>query len=464
MAENPFASPYIPNTDEDRASMLATIGVASVDELFEDIPAEYRDPGLNIPPPLSEMELRREMERLSQRNFHAGAHPTFLGAGVYNHYCPAVVAPLATRGEFLTSYTPYQPEVSQGTLQGTFEFQTLTAQLFGMEVSNAGMYDGASALAEAALMACRVSKRARVALVDTVNPHYQEVVRAYTAPQDIEVYALAPEATELREGTACVLAQYPNFFGYIEDYGRFGELAHDAGALFCLSCDPIAMAMLKPPGACGADIATGEGQALGVPMSFGGPYVGIFTSRRELIRQLPGRIVGQTVDTAGRTGYVLTLQPREQHIRREHATSNICTSTALIGLWATIYTALMGKRGLRHVAELCYQKAHYAAGRIAELPGYDLALDGTFFQEFVVLCPDTPAIINRRLLEKNILGGLDISQYANGQQSQGNSTSSVPPWEGGTTGGFTNPMLLCITEMNSREDIDALVEALGEFS
>ena len=437
MAENPFVSPYIPNTDEDRASMLAAIGVTSVAELFEDIPAEYREPGLNIPPPLSEMELLREMERLSQRNFHAGAHPAFLGAGVYNHYCPAVVAPLATRGEFLTSYTPYQPEVSQGTLQGSFEFQTLTAQLFGMEVSNAGMYDGASALAEAALMACRVSKRARVAVVDTVNPHYQEVLRTYTAPQDIETYSLAPGAAELREGTACVVAQYPNFFGYLEDYGRLGELAHAAGALFCMSCDPIAMAMFKPPGAYGADVATGEGQALGVPMSFGGPYVGIFTARKEYLRQLPGRIVGQTVDTAGRTGYVLTLQPREQHIRREHATSNICTSTALIGLWATIYTALMGKRGLRHVAELCYQKAHYAAGRIAALPGYDIAFDGTFFQEFVVKCPRPPGEVSTALEEAGIIGGLDVSDL------------------------IENGMLLCVTEINSRHEIDALIAALG---
>jgi glycine dehydrogenase subunit 1 len=418
--------------------MLAVIGASSVEELFDDIPVEFRDPGLTIPPPLSEIDLRREMERLASRNFHPAAHPSFLGAGVYNHYCPAVVAPLVTRGEFLTSYTPYQPEVSQGTLQGTFEFQTLTSQLFGMEVSNAGMYDGASALAEAALMACRVTKRARVALVDTVSPHYQEVVRSYVAPQAIEVYTIAPSATALQDETACVLAQYPNFYGYIENYQRLSDLAHDTGALFGLSCDPMAMAMLKPPGAYGADIATGEGQALGVPMSFGGPYVGIFTCRKEYIRQLPGRIVGETVDTEGRTGYVLTLQPREQHIRREHATSNICTSTALIGLWATIYTALMGKRGLRHVAELCYQKAHYAAGRIAELPGYGLPIDGTFFQEFVVACPKPPGEINRSLEQAGIIGGLDVSST------------------------IDNGMLLCVTEVNSREEIDLLVDTLGK--
>jgi glycine dehydrogenase subunit 1 len=438
VAESAFTSPYIPNTDEDRASMLATIGVASVDELFADIPTEYRDPGLDIPAPLSEMELRQEMERLAARNFSASTYPSFLGAGIYHHYCPAVVGPLVTRGEFLTSYTPYQPEVSQGTLQGNFEFQTLTAQLFDMEVSNAGMYDGASSLAEAALMACRVTQRSRVAIVDTVNPHHQEVVRAYTRPQEIEVYTIPAAGATLQNDTACVLAQYPNFFGYVEDVQALSDLAHASGALFCVSCDPIAMALLKPPGAYGADIATGEGQALGVPASFGGPYVGIFTCRKEYIRQLPGRIVGQTVDTKGRTGYVLTLQPREQHIRREHATSNICTSTALIGLWATIYTSLMGKRGLRHVADLCYQKAHYAASRIAELRGYELAIDGTFFQEFVVRCPAPPADVSLALEQAGIIGGLDVSDQ------------------------IENGMLICVTEVNSKEQIDQLVAALGK--
>jgi len=436
LAESPFASPYIPNTDDDRRAMLAAVGAASIEELFEDIPAQFRHPELRLPAPLSEMELRAEMTRLAEANFSAGNHPSFLGAGVYNHFCPAVVGPLVTRGEFLTSYTPYQPEVSQGTLQGTYEFQTLTAQLFGMEVSNAGMYDGASSLAEAGLMACRVTKRARIAIVDTVNPHYADAVRAYARPQAIEVYEIAESETELQAETACVIAQYPNFFGYVEDLQRLSGMAHAAGALFCLSCDPTAMAMLKPPGAYGADIATGEGQALGVPMSFGGPYVGIFTCRQEYVRQMPGRIVGRTVDTQGRTGYVLTLQPREQHIRRENATSNICTSTALIGLWAAIYTALMGKRGLRQVAELCYQKAHYAAARIAEIPGYGLPKSGTFFQEFVVTCPKPPTVINVALEADGIIAGLDVSD-------------AIP-----------NGMLVCVTEVNTKEQIDNLVAAL----
>ena len=248
MADSPFVSPYIPNTDDDRAAMLAAVGVDRIEDLFEDIPAGVRNPPLAIPDPLSEMELRAEMERLAQRNFHAGAHPSFLGAGVYNHFCPAVVGPLVTRGEFLTSYTPYQPEVSQGTLQSTFEFQSLTAQLFDMEVSNAGMYDGASSLAEAALMACRVTKRSRVAIVDTVHPHYQDVVRAYATPQDIEVYSIAPTANELEPSTACVLSQYPNFFGYIDDVAALSEpRARGGGALVCV-VRPHGARALQAPG------------------------------------------------------------------------------------------------------------------------------------------------------------------------------------------------------------------------
>ena len=438
MPESPFTSPFIPNTDDDRAAMLAAAGADSVEALFDDVPERFRHPPLDLPDPMPEMELWAEMRALAQRNFHAGDHPSFLGAGVYRHYCPQVVAPLATRGEFLTSYTPYQPEVSQGTLQALFEFQSATAQLFGMEVSNAGMYDGASSLAEAALMACRVTKRARVAVVDTVNPHYAATVRAYAAPQGIDVYEVAPGAAGLQPETACILAQYPNFFGYFEDMQALSDRAHADGALFVMSCDPIALAMYRTPAHFGADIATGEGQALGVPPSFGGPYVGIFTCRQDYVRQLPGRIAGRTVDTQGRTGYVLTLQPREQHIRREHATSNICTSTALIGTWATIYTALMGKRGLRHVAELCYEKAHYAAGRIAELPGYFLPIEGAFFQEFVVSCPRPAAEVHEALERAGIIGGLDVGDR------------------------YPNGMLLCVTEVNTRDEIDRLVAALAE--
>ena len=436
----PFTSPFIPNTDDDRAAMLAAVGAASVEDLFADVPDALRHPPLNLPAPMSEMELRAEMEALARRNFHAGERPLFLGAGVYRHFCPAAVAPLVTRGEFLTSYTPYQPEVSQGTLQGTFEFQTLTAQLFGMEVSNAGMYDGATSLAEAVLMACRVTKRARAAVLDSVNPNHLAVIRAYAQPHGVEVYETDPAAPQLLPDTACLVSQRPNFFGYFEDSQAFADLAHAHGALCVMSCDPTALALFRSPGGFDADIATGEGQALGVPLSFGGPYVGIFTCRQEHIRQLPGRIAGRTVDSEGREGYVLTLQPREQHIRRERATSNICTSTALVALWAAVYLALMGKRGLRRVAELCHQKAHYAASRIAAVPGYSLPLSGTFFQEFVVSCPAPPGEINAALERAGIIGGLDVSDR------------------------FPNGMLLCVTETNTRAEIDRLADALAEAS
>lgn len=440
MSDHSFVSPYIPNTDEDHAEMLAAIGAGTIDDLFSDIPQEHRNPELLLPAPLSEMELRAQMGSLAEKNFQAGHHASFLGAGVYNHFCPSVVQPLVTRGEFLTSYTPYQPEVAQGTLQGTYEFQTLTAQLYGMEVSNAGMYDGASALAEAALMACRITKRSRVAVTNTLNPHYADVIRAYLAPQDIEVFLVDPKSAEIPDETACVLAQYPNFYGYIEDMPTMADMAHANGALLAVSCDPLALAMFQSPGSFGADIATGEGQALGIPASFGGPYVGIFTCRQDYLRQMPGRIVGKTVDTEDRVGYVLTLQPREQHIRREHATSNICTSTALIALWATIYTSLMGKRGLRHVAELCYQKSHYAANKLSELPGYSLPIDGVFFQEFVVSCPHSPDKVNRALELAGIVGGFDVSNR------------------------YKNGLLLCVTEVNRQQDIDHLVQTLGAIA
>ena len=440
MADASFTSPYIPNTDDDRTAMLQAVGAPTVESLFADIPAEFRNPDLRLPPPLSELELHQEMERLAARNTLPGQYACFLGAGVYRHFTPAVVGVLASRGEFLTSYTPYQPEVSQGTLQVAYELQSMTSQLLGMEVANAGLYDGATSMAEAALMATRITHRYRVAVLNTLAPNYVDVVRTYAEPQGVEVYSIPPNVQELQPETACVLVQRPNFFGYLESLEHLEAVAHGHGALLCVSGDPVAAALFKPPGAYGADIATAEGQALGIPPSFGGPFVGLFACKQEHLRQMPGRIVGRTTDANGHGGYVLTLQTREQHIRRERATSNICTSTALVGLMATIYTACMGKRGLGHVAELCYQKAHYAAGLIAELPGYTLPLEGVFFQEFVVSCPKPPAEINQALLRQGIIGGLDVSD-------------SVP-----------NGMLLCVTEMNSRQEIDALASALSEVA
>ena len=441
--------------------MLATLGVNTIDELFADIPDEFRNPSLALPSPMSELEVQQELSSLASKNRALGSGPSFLGAGSYNHFIPAIVKALMTRGEFLTAYTPYQAEASQGTLQVIYEFQTLISNLYGMEVANAGMYDGATSLAEGVLMACRVTRRSHVAVADTLSPYYRQVIEAYCQAQGLELHTVSSgQAPSLDQETACLVIQYPNFYGYIEDMAGLTEAAHSQGALLVVSADPMAMGMFQPPGHYGADIVTGEGQPLGIPASFGGPYVGLFATKQEYIRQMPSRLSGRTVDNQGRTGYVLTLQTREQHIRRERATSNICTNEALYALASTIYLAALGKQGLRQVAELCYQKAHYAAARIAQLPGYSLPFQGTFFQEFVVSCPTSPSDINRRLLDQNILSGLNISE----------AFSNVPPLEGGTTGGSsphsaesTNAMLLCVTEMNSRQEIDALVEALSEF-
>ena len=432
-----FQSHYIPNTPAEQADMLSTLGLSAIDDLFLDIPEAYRNPPLRLPDPLSELEIQQELAELASRNRSLGSGPSFLGAGSYHHFVPSIVKALVTRGEFLTAYTPYQAEASQGTLQVIFEFQTLVCNLYGMEVANAGMYDGATSLAEAVLMACRVTRRNKVALADTLSPTYQEVIRTYCQAQDIQTKTVSSAASGVDETTACLAVQYPNYFGYIEDLAAHASTAHASQALLIVSSDPTAMGMFQPPGQYGADIVTGEGQPLGIPPSFGGPYVGLFSTKQEYVRQMPSRLSGRTVDRLGNRGYVLTLQTREQHIRRERATSNICTNEALYALASTIYLAALGKQGLRKVAELCYHKAHYAASRIAQLPGYTLPIQGAFFQEFVIGCPALPGEVNRRLLERNILGGLDVSD-------------SIP-----------NGMLLCVTEMNSREDIDALVDALG---
>ncbi len=432
-------SPYIPNTDEDRRLMLERIGVASVAGLFDDIPAQCRDPGLTLPPPLSELELQRELSAMAARNRPAGEMPCFLGAGAYRHFTPAVVDHVIRRGEFATAYTPYQPEISQGTLQAIFEFQSLVCELTGMDVANAGMYDGASALAEACLMAVRLNGRRRIALLSTLNPAYERVVRTYAGGHELAVDIIESAEVGLTDEHACFVVQQPNFFGYFENAESLAGRAREAGALFIAVPDPVSLGIFRPPGEYGADIIVAEGQALGVPLSFGGPYVGLFACRSEFIRQMPGRLVGRTQDVEGRTGYVLTLQTREQHIRRERATSNVCTNEQLVALAVTVYLCAIGKSGLRRVAELCYHKAHYAAERIVSLPGYSLPLMGTFFQEFVVRCPRPPREVNAALLERGIIGGLDVSERVE------------------------NGLLLCVTEMNSREEIDRLVTALAEI-
>ena len=434
-----FQSHYIPNTIGEQAEMLAALGIDSIDQLFADIPDQFRNPTLDLPAPLSELEIQRELGAMAAKNRPLGSGPSFLGAGSYDHFIPSIIKPLITRGEFLTAYTPYQAEASQGTLQVIYEFQTLICNLYGMEVANAGMYDGATSLAEATLMACRVTKREKVVLADTISPAYIDVIRTYCQSQDIAVEVVDPSNPALDDETACLVLQYPNYYGYIEDQQKLVDAAHAQGALAVISCDPTAMGMLQTPGHYGADIVTGDGQPLGIPTSYGGPYVGLFAAKQEFIRQMPSRLSGRTLDKNGKTGYVLTLQTREQHIRRERATSNICTNEALYALAATIYLAAMGKQGMRQVAELCYHKAHYAAAQIGELPGYSLPINGSFFQEFVVQCPASATEVNKKLMDRNILGGLDVSE-------------KVP-----------NGMLLCVTEMNSKEDIDALVAALSEI-
>jgi len=429
-------SPYIPSTETDRRAMLATVGVESVADLFAEIPAALRNPRIVLPEPLSEMELKRELAALAAQNTNTDSALCFLGAGSYQHFVPAVVRALVSRGEFATAYTPYQPEVSQGTLQATYEFQSLVCQLTGMEVANSGMYDGATALAEAALMSARITGRQRVVVLEGVSSAYREVLATYASGPDLVIDPIAPGSLPLDEGAACLVVQQPNFFGYLEDLRRCAEAAHAVGALLVVSADPISLGLLRPPGHYGADIVVGEGQALGNAISFGGPYVGLFACRQEHLRQMPGRIAGRTLDAEGNPGFVLTLQTREQHIRRERATSNICTSEQLVGLACTIYLAALGRTGLRQVAELCYQKAHYAAARIAALPGWRLPMEGIFFQEFVAVGPRPPAEVNAALLRQGIIGGLDID------------------------GRIPNGMLLCFSELHSRHDIDRLVAAL----
>ncbi|SVA72115.1 uncharacterized protein METZ01_LOCUS124969 [marine metagenome] len=421
--------------------MLDAIGMDSVEDLFADIPEKVRNPDLNLPKAMSELDLRAYASELSSRNASAGEYTSFLGAGSYWHHIPAVVSSIASRGEFMTAYTPYQPEVSQGTLQVAFEFQSMICQLTGMDVANAGMYDGSTSLAEAALMACRVTRKNKVAILDSTSPLYTDVLDTYVQAPGIALELVKAHNISLGGDTACLIVQQPNFFGYLEDMQTLSNIAHDAGALLVVSVDPVSLGMFNPPSEYGADIVVAEGQGIGVPMSYGGPYVGIFACRQEFVRQMPGRIVGKTLDTHEKEAYVLTLQAREQHIRREHATSNICTSVALISLMSTVYLACMGRQGMRKVAELCYHKAHYAASLIESIPGFSIVEsgNGVFFREFTVRCPIPPEEINQLLLEKDIIGGLDVSNYVE------------------------NGLLLCVTEMNSREDIENLAETLRKI-
>ncbi len=445
---------YAPHTDADRSAMLAAIGVQSVDDLFAVVPEAVRFPQVTLPAPLSEAEVLRELREISEANADLDHFACFLGAGAYHHYIPSVVQHVIGRSEFYTAYTPYQPEISQGTLQTIFEYQSMICGLTGMDVSNASHYDGATAMAEAVIMALSVAKgkRRKAVIAPTVHPEYRAVVRAYTQGMGAEIVgdqdlsADVGSLVGLLDGdTACLIVQVPDFFGRLESPSALAALAdaaHKVGALFVVAAEPISLGLFKPPAAYGADIVVGEGQAMGIPLSFGGPYLGFFACREEYVRRMAGRLVGETVDGQGRRGYVLTLATREQHIRRERATSNICSNEALCALAAGVYLAALGRRGLRQVAELCYHKAHYAAAAIAQLPGFQVWSNKPFFNEFVVHCPLPVAEVNRILLEWDIIGGYDLGR-------------DYPD--------LANHMLLCVTELNTREEIDDLVGVLREI-
>lgn len=445
---------FIPHTNAERDEMLQKIGMSSLEDLFQTVPAEHRFPKLNLPPGLTEMEAIGELQGLAWANETTQDLVSFLGAGAYNHYIPSAVDFILRRGEFYTAYTPYQPEISQGTLQSIFEYQSLIAALTGMEVCNASHYDGATAVAEAVNMAYANfrGKRTKVLLSPALHPHSIETVKTYTSGSNIALTACemdpwsGPEALLpiIDNQTALVVVQYPDFFGRILDYKALAEATHQAGALLAVAINPIALGLFTPPGEFGADIVTGEGQPLGIPLSYGGPYLGLFATKNEFVRKMAGRLVGETVDTRGQRAYVLTLTAREQHIRREKATSNICTNQGLMALASAVYLSLLGKHGLRKVAELCYQKAHYAAQLISEVEGFKVLTPQPFFNEFAVRCPIPAEEINARLLENGILGGYNLG-YAYGSS-------------------MANDLLVAVTEMNTREDIETFAEALEEVT
>jgi glycine dehydrogenase subunit 1 len=413
---------YVLNTPDDQRQMLDAIGAKSVDELFRQVPDGLRlKRPLDVPAALSEIELTRHMQALAGCNRSAADAVCFLGGGSYDHFIPAVVDAIAGRSEFYTSYTPYQAEASQGSLQAFFEYQTLLCQLTGLDVANASLYDGGSAVAEAVLMALSIQpKRHKVLIAESLHPEYRQTLATYTANVDIQVQTLPTPAgfldpddlkKAIDDKTLCVVVQHPNFFGCLEEPEALGKIAHQTGALFIVSFDPISLGLLKRPGQYGADIAVAEGQSLGNPMSYGGPYLGVLACREEFVRKMPGRLVGQTVDRNGKRCWVLTLQTREQHIRREKATSNICTNQGLMALKATVYLAALGPQGLKETAELCVCKAHYAASRFGELAGVRLRFERPFFKEFTLAVDSPVSPILARLLEAGYHAGLPLGRW-----------------------------------------------------
>lgn len=441
---------YIGNTPQQQAEMLRAIGVRQLEDLLTRIPAKARlARPLQLPPALSETELVREMRRLASENAHADDFVCFLGAGAYDHWIPSAINHLISRGEFFTAYTPYQPEASQGTLRTIYEYQTMIAELCGMDVANASIYDGGSALAEAALMAHGITGREELVVSRAVHPLYRRVMATYCEGPRLRIRELpvgdgSTDLNALRKAvsakTAAVVLQSPNFFGCLEELPEAALLAHAAGALLVTVVDPVSLGLLAPPGAAGVDIVVGEGQGLGIPLSYGGPNLGLFATRKELVRRMPGRLAGATVDQDGQRGFVLTLQTREQHIRRDKATSNICTNVALCALMATIYLALLGKQGLRKVGELSLAKAHYAAESLTKIPGVSLPFSAPFFKEFVLRLPTSPDRVVRRLVKEQILAGIPLKPYDRS---------------------LKDCLLVAVTEKRTREEIDAYAGALA---
>jgi glycine dehydrogenase subunit 1 len=440
---------YVLNTPDDVRAMLARIGVSSLEELFQAIPRAVRlNRPLDVPPALSEIELTRHLQQLAARNQSADDAVCFLGGGSYDHFIPAVVDAIAGRSEYYTAYTPYQAEASQGSLQAFFEFQTLICQLTGLDVANASLYDGGSAVAESVLMALAVTpRRHKVLIAESVHPEYRLTLATYVANLDVKVETLpTPDGflnpddlkRAVDDETVCVLVQHPNFFGCLEEVEALGQAARAKGALFIVSFDPISLGILKRPGQYGADIAVAEGQALGNPMSYGGPYLGMLACREEFVRKMPGRLVGQTTDRHGKRCWVLTLQTREQHIRREKATSNICTNQGLMALKATVYLAALGPQGLKETAELCTRKAHYAAEQLTKRAGLRLRFDRPFFKEFTLAVPgDVPALLVH-LLREGYHAGLHLGRW-------------YPQWN--------DCLSVAVTEKRTRSEIDGLAAA-----
>lgn len=441
---------YLPHSPAERAEMLAAIGVDSVEALFQDIPPHLRVAGLKLPEGLSELDVQERLRQLAARNVSARAQRSFLGAGLYHRYLPTVVDAVLSRGEFFTAYTPYQPEVSQGTLQTVFEYQTMIAELTGVDVVNASMYDGPTAVAEGAFLACRMTKRHKIVIPATVHPETRQVLRTYASGPElaiVEVPAkdgmvdLAAYEAALADDVACVVLQQPNFFGGLDDVATLAAKAHALGALVVAAVEPVSLGLLQAPGDWGADIVAGDGQPLGVPMQYGGPTVGFLGCKEKFVRQLPGRVVGQTVDASGQRCYTLTLQTREQHIRREKATSNICTNQALCALAVTVYLSLLGPQGLEEVASISLQRAHALAERLAEVPGISLPFGGPFFNEFVLKSDKPVAELLAALAERGILAGVPLGTW-------------YPELD--------DCLLVAVTEMNAPDDLDAYATALAE--